>query len=191
MRTRPDAQPRAKGRRDARSLRSSTCYAPITAWIAGWAAAASPSDYDAGRALHAGLGRARDRRAARPYHPCRARVRDQCREDQRPLHGDPRRRGEPLVPHGHDLSGDHQSPGAMRLRRPIGRRLVALCRAGETAAADRLAAGRLRAGLEPTAAADERHIVLLCAHRSVALRDAESRRKSCRRRRRTATGPDR
>ena len=37
----------------------------------------------------------------------------------------------------------------------------------------------------------ERHVVLLRAHRPVALRDAEGRRKSCRRRRRTATGPDR
>ena len=43
------------------------------------------SDYDAGRAVHAGLGRAHHRRAARPDHPCRARVRHQRREDQRPL----------------------------------------------------------------------------------------------------------
>ena len=44
---------------------------------------------------------------------------------------------EPLVPHGHELSRHHQHAGDVRLRRPVGRRLVALCRAGEAAAADR------------------------------------------------------
>ena len=60
---------------------------------------------------------------------------------------------EPLVPHGHELPRHHQHAGDVRLRRPVGRRLVALCRPGEAAAADRLAAARLRARLEPAAAA--------------------------------------
>ena len=93
------------------------------------------------------------RRAARPDHHSRARVRHQRREDERPLHGDPRGRDEPLVPHGHELPRHHQPAGDVRLRRPVGRRLVALCRAGEAAPADRLAAAGLRARLEPPAAA--------------------------------------
>ena len=52
---------------------------------------------------------------------------------------------EPLVPHGHELSRHHQHAGDVRLRRPIGRRLVALCRPGKAAPANRLAAARLRA----------------------------------------------
>src|SRR5262249_8307226 len=69
----------------------------------------------------------------------------------------------------------HQSPGTVRLRRPVGWWLVTLCRAGEAAAADRLAAGGVRTRLEPSAATAEFHLLLLRAHRSVALRDAERR----------------
>ena len=45
---------------------------------------------------------------------------------------------EPLVPHGHELPRHHQHAGDVRLRRPVRRRLVALCRPGKAAAADRL-----------------------------------------------------
>ena len=83
---------------------------------------------------------------------------------------------EPLVPHGHELPRHHQHAGDVRLRRPVRRRLVALCRPGKAAAADRLAAARLRARLEPPAAADELDLVLLRPHRPVALRDARRRR---------------
>ena len=45
---------------------------------------------------------------------------------------------EPLVPHGHDLPRHHQHAGDVRLHRPVRRRLVALCRPGKAAAANRL-----------------------------------------------------
>ena len=124
------------------------------------------------RALHAGLGGTHHRRAARPDHHGGARVRGQRREDQGTIDGDPRRRAEPLVPHGHELPRHHQHAGDVRLRRPIGRRLVALCRPGKAAPADRLAAARLRARLVPPAAADEFDLGVLRPHRPVALRDA-------------------
>ena len=89
------------------------------------------------RALHAGLGREDHRRAARPDHPGGARVRPQRREDQGPLHGDHRRGHEPLVPLRHELPRRHQHAGDVRLRRPVGRRLVALRRPGEAAARSR------------------------------------------------------
>ena len=129
-------------------------------------------DYDRGHAVYPGLGRGRHRRAARAHHPCRPRVRHQRRENQWPLHGHPRCRAEPLVPHGHDLPRHHQHAGVLRLHRPIRRRLVALRRPGEAAAANRLGADRLRRRLGETAAPHERHVVLLCAHRPVAIRDA-------------------
>ena len=44
----------------------------------------------------------------------------------------------------HELPRRHQHAGDVRLRRPVGRRLVALCRPGEAAAAIGLAAARLR-----------------------------------------------
>ena len=79
---------------------------------------------------------------------------------------------EPLVPHGHELPRHHQHAGDVRMRRPVGRRLVALCRTGKAAPANGLAAARLRARLGPSAAADELDLGLLRAHRPVALRDA-------------------
>ena len=99
------------------------------------------------RALYAGLGREDHRRAARPDHHGGARIRAQRREDQGPLDGDHRRGDEPLVPLRHELPRRHQHAGDVRLRRPIGRRLVALCRPGEAAPAIGLAAARLRARL--------------------------------------------
>ncbi len=144
--------------------------------------------YDDDRALYAGLGGEDHRRAARPDHHHGARVRAQRREDQGPLDGDRRRRPEPLVPHGHELPRHHQHAGDVRLRRPIGRRLVALCRPGKAAPANRLAAARLRARLGPPAAADELDLGLLRAHRPVALRDARRVGRSCRRPRRRARG---
>src|ERR1017187_3516732 len=58
------------------------------------------------------------------------------------------------------------------MRRSIGWWLVALCRPGKAASANRLVAARLRPRLEPSAAADEFDLGVLRAHRSVALRDA-------------------
>ena len=79
---------------------------------------------------------------------------------------------EPLVPHGHELPRHHQHAGDVRLRRPVGRRLVALCRPGKAASANGLVAAGLRARLGPSAAADEFDLVVLRAYRPVALRDA-------------------
>src|SRR5690348_12154646 len=56
-------------------------------------------------AVHPSLGRARHRCAACAHHPRRSHVRGECREDQRAFDGDPRCRPEPLVPHGHGVSG--------------------------------------------------------------------------------------
>ena len=61
----------------------------------------------------------------------------QRREDQGPLDGDRRCRSEPLVPHGHELPRHHQHAGDVRMRRSVRRRLVALCRPGKAAPADR------------------------------------------------------
>ncbi len=69
-----------RGRRWLR--RCSTCSAPITGWIAAWAAPAWRRTTTR-TSRHAGLGRAGDRGAARPYHPCRAGIRRHRREDQR------------------------------------------------------------------------------------------------------------
>ena len=125
-------------------------------------------------ALHAGLGREDHRRQPRQDHPGRARVRDQCREDQRPLDGDHRRCDEPLVSRRHELPRRDQHAGHVRLRRPVGRRLVALRRPGEAAPSSGVGAARLRARLEPATAPAELDVVLLHAHRPVALRDADA-----------------
>ena len=127
------------------------------------------------RALYAGLGREDHRRAARADHHGRARIRAQRRKDQGSLDGDHRRGDEPLVPLRHELPRRHQHAGDVRLRRPVRRRLVALCRAGEAAPAIGLAAARVRARLEPAAAAAELDLVLVRPHRPVALRDAGRR----------------
>src|SRR3546814_6522846 len=54
---------------------------------------------------------------------------------------------------------------------------ISLCRAGETAPADRLAAAGLRARLEPPAAPDEFNQLLLRPYRSMALRDRSEERR--------------
>ncbi len=166
----------ARRRRDAGGDGATICSSPTTASIAASAATMSRSRYDDDE----------------PYTPAWAEKitgvpRDQiitvarefaanAREDQRPLDGHRRRGDEPLVPHGHELPRRHQHAGDVRLRRPIRRRLVALRRPGKAAAADRLDAAGLRARLEPSAAPDELDLVLLCAHRPVALRNARRQR---------------
>ncbi|MNO90738.1 hypothetical protein D3C76_822650 [compost metagenome] len=62
------------------------------------------------------------------------------------------------------------------MHRPERRRLVALCRPGEAAPADRLDAPGLRPGLAPPAAPHERHLVLLQPLQPVALREAGGER---------------
>ncbi len=102
--------------------------------------------------------------------------------------GHSRGRDQPLVPHGHELSRHHQHAGDVRLRRPVGRWLVALCRAGKAAPANRLAAAGLRAGLEQSATPHELYLCLVCAYRSVALRDGECATRFCRPQHQTAIG---
>jgi nitrate reductase alpha subunit len=95
---------------------------------------------------------------------------------------------EPLVPHGHELPRHHQHAGDVRLRRPVGRRLVALCRPGEAAPADRLDAAGLRARLEPSAAADELDLASSTPTPTSGATRRWGSAKSCRRPRPRATG---
>ena len=116
------------------------------------------------RALHTGLGGENHRRAARPDHHRGARIRAQRGENQGPLDGDHRRRHEPLVPLRYELPRRHQHAGDVRLRRPVGRWLVALRRTGEAASAIGLVAPGVRTGLGSPAAAAELDVVLLCSY---------------------------
>src|SRR3546814_16765612 len=96
---------------------------------------------------------------------------DVCSSDL--LDGHSRRRSQSLVSYGHELSRHHRVARDVRLHRQVGRRLVALRRSGKIAPADGLAPTRLRSRLEPPAAPDEWHQLLLCAHGPVALRAAK------------------
>ena len=127
-------------------------------------------------ALYAGLAGSHHRREARVRDLGRPRLRPQCGEDQGQVHGHSRGRDQSLVPHGHDLSRHHQHAGDVRLRGPGRRRLVALCRSGKAAPANRLAAAGLRAGLGAAAAPHECHLLLVRPFRSVALQIAGCRR---------------
>ena len=82
----------AEGRRGAGRHRVRPVRRQLRRSTAASAATHVAKSYDDERALHAGLGREDHRRAARPDHPGRARVRAQRREDQGPLDGHPRRR---------------------------------------------------------------------------------------------------
>ncbi len=127
------------------------------------------------RAVHAGMAGADHRRAARPGHHGRPPVRRQRRQDARQVDDHHRRGDEPLVPRRHELPRRDQPADDVRLRRAERRRLGALRRAGEAAPADRLDRARLRARLDPAAAPAELDLVLLRAHRPVALREARRR----------------
>jgi nitrate reductase alpha subunit len=83
---------------------------------------------------------------------------------------------EPLVSLRHELPRGHQYADDVRLRRPVRRRLGALCRPGKTAPADRVASLGVRTRLASAATPAEFDLVFLCAHGSVALRKVVSRR---------------
>ena len=123
-------------------------------------------------ALHAGLAGAHHRHAARAADHRGAPVRRERPQDARQVDGDHRRGDEPLVPQRHELPRRHQHADDVRLHRPERRRLGALRGPGEAAAADRLDRAGLCARLDPPAAADEQHQLLLRPHRPVALREA-------------------
>ena len=123
-------------------------------------------------ALHAGLAGAHHRHAARPADHGRPPVRRERAQDAWQVDGDHRRGDEPLVPQRHELPRRHQHADDVRLHRPERRWLGALRGPGEAAPADRLDAAGLRARLDPPAAPDEQHQLLLRPHRPVALREA-------------------
>ena len=97
---------------------------------------------------------------------------DNAAQDAGQVDGDHRRRDEPLVPQRHELPRRHQHADDVRLHRQERRRLGALRGPGKAAPADRLDRARVRARLDPPAAPDEQHQLLLRAHRPVALREA-------------------
>ena len=145
-----------------------------------WRSTASPAacgelarkNYRRRRALHAGLAGTDHRRAARAADHRGAPVRRERAQDARQVDGHHRRGDEPLVPRRHELPRRHQHADDVRLHRQERRRLGALRGPGEAAPADRLDGAGLRAGLDPPAAADEQHQLLLRPHRPVALREA-------------------
>ncbi len=132
-------------------------------------------------ALHAGLAGAHHRHAARTADHGGAPVRRQRAQDARQVDGDHRRGDESLVPQRHELPRRHQHADDVRLHRPERRRLGALRGPGKAASADRLDGAGVRARLDPPAAADEQHQLLLRAHRPVALREAGHGRGASRR----------
>ena len=145
-----------------------------------------PAGYDdAATAVHAGLAGADHRRAGGGRAPGSARefADNAERSGGRSMilmgagH-------QPLVPLRHDLPGDAGADDADRLPGRQRRRLGALRRAGEVPPGHRLGAAGVRAGLVAPAAADDRHRVLVPAHRPVALRPVRRRTRSPRPRRR-------
>ena len=177
------------GRRDAGRLGASICSSPITASIAASAASNVAQEL---RRRTCPTRRPGPRRspACRATRSSRWRANSRCNAEKT--------KGRSMVIIGagmnhwyhmrHELPRHHQHAGDVRLRRPVGRRLVALCRPGKAAPADRLAAARLRARLGPPAAAAELDLVLLRPHRPVALRDARRRRNPVADRARRARG---
>ncbi len=120
--------------------------------------------------VHAGLaGRDHERPGGR-LHPDRARVREELRRLGRPVDDHPRRRHLPLVPRRRHVPRDHGAAHAHRLHRSQRRRLGALRRPGEVPADDGLVQPRQRARLVASAADDDRHRLLVHAHRPVAYR---------------------
>ena len=135
-----------------------------------------PAGYDDPGAVHAGVAGA-DHRRRRPAGRARgARVRPQRRGDRGALDDRDGRRHQPLVPLRSDLPDVPGAGDAVRLRGRQRRRLGALRRPGEGAAADGLADDRVRARLGAPAAPSVGHAVLLPGHRPVALRALSSPR---------------
>ena len=122
-----------------------------------------------GVARHAGLAGGDHLRACGCRGPDSAGIRPQRGTVPRPVDDRDGGRDQPLVPFRPDLPHVLHAHHAVRLPGRERRRLGALRGAGEGAAVDRVPAGRVRAGLAAPAAAHDRHVVLLPAHRPVAL----------------------
>ena len=99
----------------------------------------------------------------------RARVRAQRGGQRRALDDLHGRGHQPLVSLRRDLPLVHRAAAARRLRRDQRRRLGALRRPGEDPHVRGLADARVRAGLAAPAAPGAGHVVVLPAHRAVAL----------------------
>ena len=106
----------------------------------------------------------------RAGHPHRARIRPQRRGVRRPLDDHHGRRHLPVVPRRRHLPRDTGAAAADRIDGPQRRWLGALCRAGEVPTGNRLGRNGDGHRLVPAAAADGRHVLLVCPHRPVALR---------------------
>ena len=127
------------------------------------------------RALHPRLAGGDHRSAGRDGRAHRPRVRAERRGLRRPLDDHHGRRHEPLVPLRHDLPHLPHPDDAVRHAGRERRWLGALRRPGEVPARDGLGAARLRPRLVASAAADDRHRVLVRPDRPVALRPSRRR----------------
>ena len=181
-RARPAHRARQGRRESARRWwpRCSTCRWRTTAWRAV-CGRVRREGFRRGHALHAGLAGAHHRHPARAAHHGGAPVRRERAQDARQVDGDHRRGDESLVPQRHELPRRHQHADDVRLHRQERRRLGALRGPGKAPPANRLDGARVRARLDPPAAADEQHQLLLRAHRPVALREARHGRSRSRR----------
>ena len=130
------------------------------------------------------------RRRARTRNSGSPRVCSKRARHQRPLDDYRRRRPEPLVLPGHELSRPDQHADDVRHHRQVRRRLVPLCRPGKTASAVRLGAADFRARLAPPRAPDGRYFILLRSHRPVSSRNRVRRRAAHVRRGRRYAPPD-
>ena len=142
-----------------------------------------------GIARHAGLAGGDHLGAGRGRGAGGAGVRPQRRIVPRAVDDRDGRRHQPLVPLRPDLPHVLHAHHAVRMPGRERRRLGALRRPGEGAAADRVPAGRVRAGLAEAAPAHDRHVVLLPAHRPVAVRELRRRRTGQPARPRPVPGP--
>ncbi len=161
-RRRPSGHHRLRPPAGAVRRRPRSTGGPAGEWASGYDDAESPYTPAWQEAITGVSGR--DRR------PDRARVRRERRGVPRPLDDRDGRRHQSLVPLRHDLPRVPDPDQPDRLPGRQRRRLGALRRAGEGAAAHRLHPDRQCAGLEPAAAQHDPDRVLVPAHRPVPLR---------------------
>ena len=129
-----------------------------------------PEGYDdAAQPVHAGVAGGDHLGRPPPGGQGRARVRAQRGGQRRALDDLHGRGHQPLVSLRRDLPLVHRAAAARRLRRDQRRRLGALRRPGEDPHVRGLADARVRAGLAAPAAPGAGHVVVLPAHRAVAL----------------------
>ena len=131
-----------------------------------------PTGYDDAAAVHAGLAggdHVGAGRGGRRGWPASSPATPSCRSGRSMIAMGAGH--QPLVPLRPDLPDVLHADHAVRLPGRERRRLGALRRAGEGAPADRVPAGGVRPRLAAADPAHDRHVVLLPAHRPVALRE--------------------